>query len=61
MRVFAETARSRLTLEPCFRDPRFVRRSVSGAAPILNEVWLNAVTVRHVPNDSQLELYCFRS
>ena len=51
MRVLAETARSRLTLEPSSSDPRFVRLSVSGAAPILKEDLLNSVTVRHVPSE----------
>lgn len=51
----ALTARSRFTFEPCFNEPRFVRRKVSGAAPILKyhvdlSPWLlNSVMVRHVP------------
>lgn len=49
MRVVAETARSRLTLLSLTREPRFVRRSVSGAQPTLNEVVSNHVTVRQVP------------
>jgi hypothetical protein len=47
--VLAETARSRLTLLPCVREPRFVRRNVSGATPTLKEALSNEVTVRHVP------------
>ena len=47
--MLAETARSRLTLLPCLRDPRFVRRNVSGATPTLKEDLSNEVTVRHVP------------
>jgi hypothetical protein len=47
--VLAETARSRLTLLPCLREPRFVRRKVSGATPTLKEDLSNWVTVRQVP------------
>lgn len=51
MRVSARTARSRFTREFCFRSPRLVRRSVSGAMPTVN-VPLDAekvTTVRQVP------------
>jgi hypothetical protein len=47
--VLAETARSRLTLLLCLREPRFVRRKVSGATPTLNEDLSKDVTVRQVP------------
>ena len=44
------TARSRFTFEPSARDPRFVRRRVSGAMPTLKaEVPCSSVMVRHVP------------
>src|ERR1700709_106357 len=49
IRVVAETARSRLTLLFCLRDPRFVRRSVSGATPTLKEDFSKEMTVRQVP------------
>ena len=51
----ALTALSRLTSEPLLRFPRFVRRRVSGAAPILkyhddsSPLLLNSVMVRQVP------------
>jgi hypothetical protein len=54
MRVLAETARSRLTLEPSFSPPKFVRRRVSGAHPILNDDLVNSVTVRQVPSQISL-------
>lgn len=44
-----ETARSRLTWLFCFREPRFVRRRVSGATPTLKEDLSNEMTVRQVP------------
>lgn len=47
--MLAETARSRFTLLSFFREPRFVRRRVSGATPTLNEDLSNQVTVRQVP------------
>jgi hypothetical protein len=53
MRVSAETARSRLTFEPFCSAPRLVRRSVSGAHPILKDDLSNSVTVRHVPVSRQ--------
>jgi hypothetical protein len=49
MRVEAETERSRLTLAPSVREPRFVLRSVSGATPTLKVLWSNSVMVRQVP------------
>jgi hypothetical protein len=47
--VLADTARSRLTLPCCFKEPRFVRRSVSGETPTTNESLSKDVTVRQVP------------
>jgi hypothetical protein len=49
MRVLARTARSRLTGLFSFNEPRFVRRSVSGATPTTNESLVKDVTVRQVP------------
>jgi hypothetical protein len=49
MRVCDETARSRLTESPCAREPRFVRRRVSGATPTVKEESVKEVTVRQVP------------
>lgn len=49
IRVVAETARSRFTLEFSFRLPRFVRRRVSGETPTLKVVGVKEVIVRHVP------------
>lgn len=49
IRVLALTALSKLTLDPCFKAPRLVRRRVSGATPTLNEDLSNSVTVKHVP------------
>ena len=49
MRAVAATDLSRLTLEPCVSEPRFVRRSVSGDTPTLNDDPSNAVRVRHAP------------
>ena len=47
----AETADSRLTLLFVVREPRFVRRSVSGDIPTLKvfSALENSVMVRHVP------------
>lgn len=47
--MLAETARSKLTLLFSLSDPKFVRRSVSGATPTLKEDLSNEVTVKHVP------------
>lgn len=51
MRVSARTARSRFTREFWTKEPRFVRRRVSGAMPTVNvpEEEENVVTVRQVP------------
>ena len=47
--MLADTALSKLTLLSFFKDPRFVRRRVSGATPTLKEDLSNHVTVRQVP------------
>lgn len=47
--MLADTARSRLTLLCCFREPRFVRRRVSGETPTTKESSVKDVTVRQVP------------
>lgn len=47
--MLAETARSKLTLLFCLREPRFVLRSVSGATPTLKVELVKEVTVRQVP------------
>lgn len=51
MRVDAKTARSRFTGEEAVKEPRFVRRRVSGATPTVKEPVLGVklVTVRQVP------------
>lgn len=49
------TERSRLTVEFVVRDPRLVRRSVSGATPTLKEESSNEVIVRHVPDKREKE------
>jgi len=49
MRVLALTARSRFTSEAWPREPRFVRRSVSGEMPTTKEVVVKEVMVRQVP------------
>src|SRR5579859_2302734 len=44
------TALSRLTLLPTLNSPKFVRLSVSGAIPTLNDLVPSySVTVKHVP------------
>ena len=48
------SARSRFTSSCCDSEPKFVRRNVSGAIPILKESWGveegdSSVMVRHVP------------
>ena len=47
--MLALTARSRFTLEDVVREPRFVRRRVSGEMPTTKEVGVKEVTVRQVP------------
>lgn len=47
--MLAETARSRFTFDAVRRDPRFVRRRVSGATPTTNVSFVKDVTVRQVP------------
>jgi hypothetical protein len=47
--VLADTARSRLTLLCSFKEPRFVRRSVSGETPTTKESLSKEVTVKQVP------------
>lgn len=49
MRVVALTARSRFTGEEGAREPRLVRRRVSGDTPTVKWVGVKAVMVRHVP------------
>ncbi|KAM3066378.1 hypothetical protein ACMFMF_011936 [Clarireedia jacksonii] len=49
MRVFAETARSRLTSELTSSEPTFVRRRVSGAHPTVKLSLVKLVTVRQIP------------
>ena len=49
MRVVALTARSRFMGEDCVREPRFVRRRVSGDTPTVNWEGVKEVMVRHVP------------
>ena len=49
MRVVALTARSRFTGEDWLREPRFVRRRVSGETPTVNCDGVKEVMVRHVP------------
>jgi len=49
MRVLAETARSRFTRLSFVRDPRFVRRRVSGATPTTKDSDVKEVTVKQVP------------
>ena len=47
--MLAETARSRFTFEPVVKEPKFVRRRVSGATPTVKEEVVKVVTVRQVP------------
>lgn len=49
MRVVALTARSRFTGEDWKREPRFVRRRVSGETPTVNWEGVKEVTVKQVP------------
>lgn len=49
MRVVALTARSRFTAEEAEREPRLVRRRVSGDTPTVKWVRVKVVMVRHVP------------
>ena len=49
IRAEAETARSRLTREVRAREPRLVRRKVSGDTPTLKSSGVKEVTVKHVP------------